>query len=231
MNDVSSMPAQARERVGKGAARKARAAGYVPGVIYGDKKPARPVILERRVLLKELHRGGFLNRLYELQIEGSKEQVLPRDVQLDPVTDFPTHVDFLRLGKGSEINIMVPVHFLDEEESEGLKRGGVLNIVRHEIEFMCPADAIPESIEISLAGRDIGDSIHISEVTLPAGVTPIITDRDFTIATIAAPTVVAEEAAEEAAEAAEEAEAAEGAEGAEGEAEGGEAAESEESSE
>jgi large subunit ribosomal protein L25 len=228
MSDVSVMTAQARERVGKGAARKVRAAGYVPGVIYGNKKPARPVLLERRVLLKELHRGGFLNRLYELQIEGDKEQVLPRDVQLDPITDFPTHVDFLRLGKGAEINIMVPVHFLDEEESEGLKRGGVLNIVRHEIEFMCPADAIPESIEISLAGRDIGDSIHISEVTLPAGVTPIITDRDFTIATIAAPTVVAEEAAEEAAEAAEEGEAAEGAEAA---AEEGEAAESEESSE
>jgi len=226
MSDVSVMTAQARERVGKGAARKARATGVVPGVIYGDKKPARPVILEQRVLMKELRRGGFLNRLYELQIEGDKERVLPRDVQLDPVTDVPLHVDFLRLGAGAQIDIMVPVHFIGEEESDGLRRGGVLNIVRHEIEMTCPADAIPEFIEINLAGSDIGDSIHISQVTLPEGARPTITDRDFTIATIAAPTVIAEETAEEAAEAAGEAAAAAGEA-----AEGGEAGEAEESSE
>ncbi len=214
-DDVSVMTAQARERVGKGAARKARATGVVPGVIYGDKKPARPVSIEGRVLIKELRRGGFLNRLYELDVEGDKERVLPRDVQLDPVSDFPIHVDFLRLGRGAEIKIMIPVNFTGEEESEGLKRGGVINVVRHEIEFSCPADAIPEAIEVSLAGSDIGDSIHISEVTLPDGVTPTITDRDFTIATIAAPTVVADEAAEEAAEAAEGEEGEEAVEGAE----------------
>ncbi len=196
MADSATMVAQARERVGKGTARAARRNGLIPGVIYGAKKAPIAIAIERRILDKEIQRGGFLNRLYDLQIGGKKEQVLPRDVQLDPVTDFPLHVDFLRLGKSAEISIMVPMNFVDEESSPGIRRGGVLNVVRHEVEFRCRADTIPEQIEISLADWDIGDSIHISHVKLPDGVVPTITDRDFTVATIAAPTVVSEEAAE-----------------------------------
>jgi large subunit ribosomal protein L25 len=209
MSDVAKMAAQARDRAGKGTARAARRNGQVPAVIYGDKKPAVGVLLERKLVLRELHKGGFTNRLYELEVDGKTEQVLPRDVQLHPVTDIPMHVDFLRLSRSTQIKIMVPVNFTGDEESPGLKRGGVVNVVRHEIEFSCRADAIPEAIEISLAGLDIGDSVHISQITLPDGVEPTITDRDFTIATIAAPTVVTEEEEAEAAEG-EEAEAAEG---------------------
>jgi large subunit ribosomal protein L25 len=213
------MAAQARDRVGKGTARAARRNGMVPCVIYGNKKPAVSVLLERRIVERELHKGGFTNRLYDVDVEGKSEQVLPRDVQLHPITDLPMHVDFLRLSSATQIKIMVPVTFLDDEESPGLKRGGVLNVVRHEIEFSCRADAIPETIEISLDGLDIGDSIHISQVKLPDGVEPTITDRDFTIATIAAPTVATEEEEAEAAEGEAEGEAAEG----EGEAAEGEA--------
>jgi large subunit ribosomal protein L25 len=213
------MAAQARDRVGKGTARAARRNGMVPCVIYGNKKPAVSVLLERRIVERELHKGGFTNRLYDVDVEGKSEQVLPRDVQLHPITDLPMHVDFLRLSSATQIKIMVPVTFLDDEESPGLKRGGVLNVVRHEIEFSCRADAIPETIEISLDGLDIGDSIHISQVKLPDGVEPTITDRDFTIATIAAPTVATEEEEGEAAEGEAEGEAAEG----EGEAAEGEA--------
>ncbi len=134
---------------------------------------------------RQLETGHFLSTIYMLDLEGEKVRVIPRDIQLDPVRDFPLHVDFMRVSKSSRIDVEVSVEFLDEEKSPGLKRGGVLNIVRHTIELSCPADAIPQSIAFSLAGLDIGDSIHISAVTLPEGVTPTITDRDFTVATIA----------------------------------------------
>ena len=131
-----------------------------------------------------------------IDVDGQKIRVLPKDYQLDPVRDYPMHVDFLRIGKDTEVNVNVPVHFVNEDKSPGIKRGGVLNIVRHDVEFHCPADAIPEFITVDLAGTDIGDSIHISAVTLPAGVRPVIHDRDFTIATIAGSSAMKPEAAE-----------------------------------
>lgn len=178
-----------RDRVGKGAARAARREGLIPGVVYGDKTPPQPITVDRKQMDKLLQQPGLFNTLYELQTGDKKQQVLPRDVQLDVVTDVPLHVDFLRLSDATEITINVPVVFLNEEECEGLKQGGVLNIVRHQIEVRCLAAAIPPSIEVDLTGAEMGDSIHISAVTLPDGVAPTITDRDFTIVTIAAPTI------------------------------------------
>lgn len=220
MAEITTIAAQRRERAGKGPARAARRAGRVPGVIYGSKKDPSMVTLDPRELDRELKTGAFLATVYDIQIDQDKERVLPRDVQFDPVTDQPLHVDFLRVSAASSVTVQVPVNFLNEEESPGLKRGGLLNVVRHEIEMICRADAIPTSIDIDLTGLDIGDSVHISMITLPDGVAPTITDRDFTIATVAAPTVVQEE---EEAEEGEELE-----EGAEAVAEGEEAAEGEE---
>ena len=186
-----------RQRVGKGSARAARRAGFVPGIIYGDKTSPQPITVDRKQMDKLLQQPGLFNTLYELRAGDKKQQVLPRDVQLDVVTDAPLHVDFLRLSDAAEINIDVPVVFLNEEESEGLKTGGVLNIVRHQIEVRCKASAIPQSIEVDLTGAEMGDSIHISAVSLPEGVTPTITDRDFTIVTVAAPTIHVEPVDEE----------------------------------
>ena len=205
MADIASMPAEARERAGKGPARAARRAGRVPGVVYGAKKDPLMITLDPRDVVRGLRTGSFMATIYDLKVGGKKERVLPRDVQFDPVTDAPLHVDFLRVSASSQVTVDVPVEFLNEEESPGLKRGGLLNVVRHGIELNCQADSIPQSIQVDLTGLDIGDSVHISMVKLPEGVEPTITDRDFTVATIAAPTVVREEEAEaaEAAEAAE----------------------------
>jgi len=159
-------------------------------VIYGDGKAPESITLSFNELNNNINKGRFLSTLYNVEIDGRKERVLPRDVQFDVVTDAPLHVDFLRIGKGKKIPVMVPVHFTNEPASPGLKRGGVLNVVRHEVELLCPADEIPESIEIDLTGLEIGDGMHISRVTLPEGVTPTIIDRDFTIATITAPTIM-----------------------------------------
>jgi len=186
-----------REQVGKGASREARRNGSIPGVVYGDKKSPQPITVNRKQMDKLLQRPGLFNTLYELQVGNEKQQVLPRDVQLDVVTDVPLHVDFLRLSGTTEITIDVPVTFINQEESEGLKQGGVLNIVRHQIEVRCKASAIPQFIEVDLTGAEMGDSIHISAVSLPEGVLPTITDRDFTIATVAAPTIHAEPEDEE----------------------------------
>jgi large subunit ribosomal protein L25 len=198
MAEVSIIAAERRERAGKGPARAARRAGRVPGVIYGAKKDPAMVTLDPRELDRELNTGGFMATIYDVQIEQNKERVLPRDVQFDPVTDRPIHVDFLRVSATTSVTVQVPVNFLNEEECPGLKRGGLLNVVRHEIEMICRADAIPSAVEVDLTGLDIGDSIHISMISLPDGVAPTITDRDFTVATIAAPTVAQE--AEEAEE-------------------------------
>ena len=200
MSDIESMPAETRERAGKGPARAVRRAGRVPGVVYGAKKEPLMISLDPRDLVRGLRTGSFMATIYDLQVGGRKERVLPRDVQFHPVTDAPLHVDFLRVSASSKVTVDVPVEFLNEEESPGLKRGGLLNVVRHGIELNCQADSIPQSIQVDLTGLDIGDSIHISMVTLPEGVEPTITDRDFTVATIAAPTVVREEEAEAAAE-------------------------------
>jgi large subunit ribosomal protein L25 len=194
--------AQARTGVGKGAARALRRQGMVPAVIYGDKKDPVPVAIAYKDAHKRIYAGGFLSHVITLDVGGEKHLVIPRDYQLDPVSDFPVHVDFLRVGAGTRLNVEVHVTFVNDEASPGLKRGGVLNIVRHTVELSCPADAIPDHITVDLTGKEVGDSIHIGSIELPAGVTPT-SDRDFTIATIVAPSgLKSEEAAAPAAEAA-----------------------------
>ena len=191
------LKAEARERVGKGSARELRRNGFIPAVIYGDKQAPIAIALSTNEVTKRIHAGGFMTTIATLEVDGKKIQVLPKDYQLDPVRDFTMHVDFLRVSKDTEVTVDVPVHFINEEKS-AIKIGGVLNVVRHTVEFQCPANAIPEFITVDLAGHKIGDSLHISHVTLPKGVKPVITDRDFTIATIVAPAGgVEEEAASE----------------------------------
>ena len=193
MADIVSLPASARERAGKGAARATRRAGQIPAVVYGNKESPVLVALEPKALKQQVGRSGFFTRLVDIDMDGKKHRVLPRDVQYHPVTDQPIHVDFMRVSANATVTVEVPVQFINEGQSPGLKKGGVLNIVRHEIELICPVAAIPQHITIDLAGRDIGDSIHISAIALPDGVRPTITDRDFTVATVAAPTVQVEE--------------------------------------
>jgi large subunit ribosomal protein L25 len=202
MVEMISFAAEVRAVAGKGPARALRRAGRVPAVIYGERKEQEMVSLEARALRRQLGNPHFFNTLCSLQVNGEAVRVLPRDVQLHPVTDDPLHADFVRVSAGGTITVEIPVVFINEDVSPGLKRGGVLNIVRREIELVCPADAIPGELTVDLRPFDIGDSVHISHVALPEGARPTIADRDFTIATISAPTVVAEEA--EAAQAAEE---------------------------
>lgn len=199
MSDVLTLAAEARDRAGKGASRAVRREGRVPAVIYGNKEAALSIHVEEKLLTKMLHTGHFMNSVVEITVDGKTHRTLPRDVQFHPVSDRPIHVDFLRVSADALITVNVPVRFENEAASPGLKRGGVLNIVRHEIEMKCPADAIPDDIVVDVTGFDVGDSIHISSVQLPKGVKPVI-DRDFTIATIAAPSgLKSQEAAEEAA--------------------------------
>jgi large subunit ribosomal protein L25 len=189
---VETVPASPRDGVGKGSARQARRDGQVPAVIYGNKEEPILLTLERRVLIKELYNPQFFIQLVDVEIAGAKHRVLPRDVQFHPVSDTPMHVDFLRFDPKRKIAANVPVVFEGEEECPGLKSGGVLNIVRYEVEVLCTADNIPPELILQLAGLDVGDSMHASAVTLPEGVEFVITDRDFTIATIAAPTIAIE---------------------------------------
>jgi large subunit ribosomal protein L25 len=182
--------AELREKAGKGSSRALRRSDLIPAVIYGDKKEPVMITLKRNEIQKELNKGGFLSKTVTLKVGKDSQNVLPRDVQFHPVSDWPLHVDFLRLGKGATINIMVPVHFMNQETCAGIKAGGILNVVRHEVEFACPADAIPEFIEADIESLEIGDSVHISTVKLPKGVVAMITDRDFTIATISAPSAL-----------------------------------------
>jgi len=209
MSEEIILSADVKERAGKGAARATRREGKVPAVIYGDKKAPVMVALAANEIKQLINRPGFFSHIMKIDAGGQKHQVLARDVQLDPIKDFPIHIDFLRVSESSEITVNVPVHFIDEEESPGLERGGVLNVVRYEVEVVCKAGSIPEELVGSLAGLDIGDSLHISAIALPEGVRPTIDDRDFTVATIAAPSAVKAEAAEAQAEE-EEAAAAEG---------------------
>ena len=187
MSDTLNLPAETRERAGKGASRALRREGRVPAVVYGGNEEPLSIHVEEKLLIKQLSTGHFLNSIVEIEVGGKKLRTLPKDVAFHPVNDRPLHADFLRLSKDSTVHVNVPVMFTNEEASPGLKRGGVLNIVRHELELICDADKIPEDIQIDVTGFDIGDSIHISAVTLPKGVTSAITDRDFTIATIIAP--------------------------------------------
>lgn len=185
MADNYVFSAEMRERVGKGAARAVRREGRVPAVVYGNKKDAISISLVPLELKKQLHQEGFFSQIFDIDVKGgSKETVIAKDVQFHPVTDRPMHVDFMRVSKHSDVVVEVPVHFLNEEKSPGLKRGGILNIVRHEVEIACAVSAIPEYLEVDLASGEIGDSFKISSVNLPKGVEPTITDRDFVIATI-----------------------------------------------
>ena len=193
MADANVMTAEARDRAGKGAARATRRAGRVPAVIYGGKQDPVLISVDPLHIVNELESGALFATVYEIEVGGSTERVLPRDVQFHPVTDTAEHVDFLRVTDETRVTVDVPCNFVNQVESPGLKRGGVLNVVRHAIEMHCQVDNIPQSIEIDLTGLEINDGVHISDVTLPEGVELTITDRDFTIATVAAPTVVAEE--------------------------------------
>jgi large subunit ribosomal protein L25 len=190
MSDTLTLSAETRERAGKGASRAIRREGRVPAVVYGNKESAFSITLEEKALVKALSTGHFMNTVVMIDAGGQTLRTLPKDVQFHPVTDRPLHVDFLRIGEHSKVHVEVPVVFLDEEKSPGLKRGAVLNVVRHELELVCDAAEIPEQIEISLAGFEVGDSIHISAVKLPQGVESAITDRDFTIATVVAPSAL-----------------------------------------
>jgi large subunit ribosomal protein L25 len=180
--------AKMRTKAGKGSSRAIRREGRLPAVVYGAKQDVQPITVDRVEIQKLLNTGAFLSTTYDIVVDGGKKQlILPRDVQFHPVSDWPLHVDFLRLAEDEVIAIMVPVHVINEDDCPGIRHGGMVNIVRHEIELACPATAIPERIDIDLTGLDIGDSVHISHITLPEGVTSVIDDRDFTIATIAAP--------------------------------------------
>jgi large subunit ribosomal protein L25 len=199
MSEQLTLSAETRERAGKGASRALRNQGRVPAVVYGEKQEPLSIHLEEKALVKMLHTGHFMNSLVMIDVGGSQTRTLPKDVQFHPVTDRPMHVDFLRIAEHATVTVGVPIRFTGEENSRGLKRGGVLNAVRHELELVCDAAEIPDEVVIDLAGTDIGDSIHISHVTLPSGTKSSITDRDFTIATIVAPSGVKAEAAEAAA--------------------------------
>ncbi len=192
------LKAETRERVGKGSSRELRRNGLIPAVIYGDKQAPISIALSTNEVTKRIHAGGFMTTVATIDVNGEKISVLPKDYQLDPVRDFTMHVDFLRVSGNTLVTVEVPVHFVNEEKS-GVKIGGVLNIVRHGIELHVPANDIPEAITVDLEGKKIGDSIHISDVKLPKGASPVIADRDFTIATIVAPAggVAEEEAAQE----------------------------------
>lgn len=181
------LKAEARERVGKGSSRELRRNGQIPAVIYGDKQAPISIALNTNEVTKRIHAGGFMTTVATIDLNGQKISVLPKDYQLDPVRDFTMHVDFVRVSADSKVTVEVPVHFINQDKCPAIKVGGVLNIVRHEVEMHCPANAIPEFLTVDLAGHKIGDSIHISHVQLPAGSSPVITDRDFTIATLVAP--------------------------------------------
>ncbi|MAR88411.1 MAG: 50S ribosomal protein L25/general stress protein Ctc [Rhodospirillaceae bacterium] len=194
MTDITVLTANAREKVGKGSAREARRQGNIPAVIYGDKKSPIPIVVEQKILVRHLSTGGFFNTLFDIDVNGELNRVLPRDVQLHPVTDVPEHVDFLRVSATTKVSVEVPVEFIGDDVSPGIKSGGVLNVVRYTVEVSCTPDLIPNTLLLDLSSAEIGDSLHISAVNLPEGVTPTISDRDFTIATIVAPTVVRDEA-------------------------------------
>lgn len=190
MSEQLTLPAEARERAGKGASRALRREGRVPAVIYGEKKEPVSVHVEEKLLSKMLSSGHFMNSVIMVEVGGKPNRTLPKDVQFHPVTSRPIHVDFVRIGEHAQVTVNIPVRFVDEEESPGLKRGGVLNVVRHELELICDAAKIPSEISISLAGLEIGDAVHISSVTLPDGAKPTIDDRDFTVATVVAPSAM-----------------------------------------
>ena len=199
MSEQLTLPAETRDRAGKGASRALRREGRVPAVVYGEKKEPLSIHVEQKLLNKMLSTGHFMNSIVMIDVGGKATRTLPKAVDFHPVTSAPIHVDFLRIGEHSKVSVNIPVRFDNEEDSPGLKRGGVLNVVQHEIELVCDAAEIPEELHIDLTGLDIGDSIHISQVTLPKGAKAAIEDRDFTVATIVAPSAMKAEEEETAA--------------------------------
>ena len=194
MSDTHTLPAETRTQAGKGASRALRREGRVPAVIYGGKEAPLAVHVEEKELRRQLGTGHFTNSIVMVEVGGKSIRTLPKDVAFHPVNERPLHVDFLRVTKDAKVTVEVPVLFINEDASPGLKRGGVLNIVRHELELVCDADKIPDDIQIDVTGLEVGASIHISHVALPAGSVSAITDRDFTIATIVAPSALKSEA-------------------------------------
>ena len=216
MAEITALKVEIRDRVGTGGARETRRASKVPGIVYGNNEDPVAIAIELRDVNKELSRPGFMSHLYELQLGGKKIRALPRDVQYDVVRGDPLHIDFLRVSSKSQIVVGVPVSFVNEEDSPGLKRGGVLNVLIHELELRCPADSIPEVLEIDVSGLEIGDTIHLKDINLAKGIEAAHPERDNTIATMVAPSSVKSEATTEADEAEAEAEAAAESEKAEG---------------
>ena len=199
MSDQLTLPAETRDRAGKGASRALRRDGRVPAVIYGEKKEPVSIHVEEKLLSKMLSSGHFMNSVVMIDVGGKPARTLPKAIDFHPVSSRPIHVDFLRIGEHTKVTVAVPVRFDNEEASPGLKRGGVLNVVKHELELTCDAAKIPSEIHISLEGLEIGDAIHISQVNLPEGSTPTIDDRDFTVATVVAPSAMKAEDEETAA--------------------------------
>ena len=200
-HETYELKAETRERVGKGSSRELRRNGLIPAVIYGDKQPPLSIALSTKEVTQRIHAGGFKTTVATIDVNGEKIKVLPKDFQLDPVRDFTMHVDFLRVSGNTHVVVEVPVHFVNEEKSPGIKAGGVLNIVRHAVELHALAGDIPEFLTADLSGLKVGDGIHISHIKLPKGTSPVISDRDFTIATIAVPAAgVKEDEAEGSAE-------------------------------
>jgi large subunit ribosomal protein L25 len=225
MSEQLTLPAETRDRAGKGASRALRRDGRVPAVVYGEKKEPLSIHVEEKLLAKMLQSGHFMNSVVMIDVKGKPHRTVPKAIDFHPVSSRPIHVDFLRIGEHTKVTVAIPVRFDNEEDSPGLKRGGVLNVVQHEIELVCDAAHIPEELHVDLTGLDIGDSIHISAITLPKGVEPAITDRDFTVATLVAPSAMkSEESEDEAPEAGDVPTVGdEAAEGEGGEAEGGDA--------
>ena len=211
---MSNLKAIKRDSASSGSTNKLRATGFIPAILYGGKDPNQKISIEKKAIRDIINSDNFLSKVLELDIEGKKEKVLPRDVAYHVVSEEPIHIDFMRVVSGKKIILEIPVKFINHPDSPGLKRGGVLNIVRRTVELKCPAENIPDDITIDLAGTDIGTSLKISSVKLPENVIPTITDRDFVIATVAAPTIIKEpeKPAEETAEGAEGEAPAEGAE-------------------
>lgn len=198
---TSNLSAETRESVGKGNSRSLRREGKIPAVIYGNKIEPITISIRERDLNAELRKEGFFNRLCDLELGKEKIRVLPQEIALHPVSDKTTHIDFLRVSKNTKVTIEVPVKFENEEECPGIKKGGILNIVRYNVEVSCPASSIPESFIIDLTGLELGDSIHFSSIkNVGEGVAPTITDRDFTIASVVAPAALTSEEEETEAE-------------------------------
>src|SRR5438445_6742651 len=200
MSEQLTLPAEGRDRAGKGASRALRREGRVPAVVYGEKKEPLSIHVEEKLLSKMMSPGHFMNSVVMIDVAGKPQRTLPKAVDFHPVSSRPIHVDFLRIGEHTMLTVAIPVRFDNEEASPGLKRGGVLNVVRHELELVCDAASIPNEIHIPLDGLDIGDSVHISQVKLPEGVTAANQDEDFTVATIVAPSAMKSEEEETAAE-------------------------------